>query len=334
MRRAAVVLAVLLAIAFGKTAEAHELRPSFLEMTETAPGVFDTRLRVSTLGPSRVRLGLVFPERCRDTAPPEIVAADGAEVTRRQIACGGPIGGERIGIDGLGGTMNDVIVRVEALGGEVQTTRVLPEVPSFAIAASQSRLEVGWTYAVLGTQHILLGLDHLLFVLALLLLIRSPRVLLATITAFTLAHSITLALSAVGLARAPQTLVEALVALSIVFVAVEIVDAERGRMRAPRLAPWKVAFAFGLLHGLGFGGALAEIGLPPGDIPLALLAFNLGVEVGQLLVVALALATAASLHLLLAMRLPAARQWLGYGIGTLSATWFAQRAGGLLSALF
>lgn len=323
----------LLAGAVVTLAEAHELRPSFLEMTETAPGVFDTRLRVSTAGPSRVRLDLILLARCRETAPPTIASGNGAEVTRQQFACAGPIGGERVAIDGLAGTLNDVIVRVEGSDGRVQTTRLLPQAPSFAILASQSRLEITWTYLALGTQHILLGLDHLLFVLALLILIRSGRMLLATITAFTLAHSITLVLSAMGLAQAPQTLVEALVALSIVFVAVEIVETERGRHRASILPPWKVAFAFGLLHGLGFGGALAEIGLPPKEIPLALLAFNVGVEAGQLLIVLLALASAASLHLLLAVRLPRARQVLGYAIGTLSGTWFAQRTGGVLAGL-
>lgn len=332
MRVAAAILG-LVALMFAGVAAAHELRPSFYEMTETAPGVFDTRLRVSTAGPNRVHLSPVFPDRCRETAPPTVVLGSRAEVTRLEVACGGPIGGETIKIDGLSGTVNDVIVRITGLDGSVQTTRVLPETPSFVLAAAQSWRSVAWTYGVLGMQHILLGLDHLLFVLALLLLIRSPRMLFTTITAFTLAHSITLALSAVGLAQAPQSLVEALVALSIVFVAVEIVEAERGRSRRSLLAPWKIAFAFGLLHGLGFGGALAEIGLPPGDVPLALLAFNLGVEAGQLLVVVMALASAASLRLLLALRLPTARYALGYGVGAVSATWFAQRTAGIIGTV-
>lgn len=332
--RSEIVVLALLALLLVQGAGAHELRPSFLEMNETDPGVFDTRLRVSTVGPSRVRLSLALPERCRRTAPPTTVSGNGSEVTRLEIACGGPVGGETVRIEGLAGTMNDVIVRVAGLNGTVQTTRVLPEAPAFVLTTSQTWLSVGWTYGVLGMQHILLGLDHLLFVFALLLLIRSPRMLLATITAFTIAHSITLALSAVGLARAPQALVEALVALSIVFVAAEIVNAERRRSRRATLAPWKVAFAFGLLHGLGFGGALAEIGLPPGDVPLALLAFNLGVEAGQLLVVAIALATAASLRLLLALHLTAARYVIGYGIGATSATWFVQRTAGVLGAAY
>ena len=141
----------------------------------------------------------------------------------------------------------------------------------------------------------MLGLDHLLFVLALLLLIRSPRMLIATITAFTVAHSITLAFAALGLAAAPQAPVEALVALSIAFVAAEIVRKQRGQADLSSRYPWLIAFLFGLLHGFGFGGALREIGLPQKDVPLALLTFNLGVEAGQLIFVALALAAIGSL---------------------------------------
>lgn len=319
------------ALALAGAATAHELRPSFLALKETEPGVFDVSLKVSTAGTSRVRLSPIFPEGCRIVMPPLVEEAAGTEVSRLGMACGGPIGGEIISIDGLRGTVNDVIVRVEALDGTVQTTRVLPEAPHFVVASAQSQFDVGLTYAILGMQHILLGLDHLLFVLTLMLLIRSLRMLLATITAFTVAHSITLALSAIGIAAAPQPLVEALVALSIVVVAAEVVNGERGAAAAHRLAPWAVAFAFGLLHGLGFGGALREIGLPPGEVPLALFAFNLGVEAGQLLVIAISLALAASLRLLLDWHASFARWWLGYGIGGVSATWFAQRVGGLFA---
>jgi len=328
MRLAALLALFLTCLTAGK-ATAHELGPSLLELEETAPGVFDTRLRVSTAGGSGVRLVPAFPPRCRQTVPQSVVRDGGAELRRGEIACGGSLGGERIEIRGLRGTMNDVLVRVEALDGTVQTVRVLPQSPFFTVEVGQSHLAVARTYAVLGMQHIMLGLDHLLFVVALLVLIRSWRMLLATVTAFTAAHSITLALSAVGLAAAPQRLVEALVALSIVVIAAEIVTAERGEIARRLLAPWKVAFAFGLLHGLGFGGALQEIGLPAGDVPLALLAFNLGVEAGQLLVVAVVLALAASIDRLLAWRCPAARLLAGYGIGTVSATWFAQRVGGI-----
>ncbi len=209
---------------------------------------------------------------------------------------------------------------------------MLPQAPSFTIAAAPTRFDVMRTYSVLGTQHILLGLDHLLFVLALLLLIRDLRALVATITAFTVAHSITLALSAIGLAMAPQPLVEALVALSIVLVATEIVRAGRGEHAGSHIAPWTIAFAFGLLHGLGFGRALLEIGLPAGDVPLALVAFNVGVEIGQLLVIGLVFATVASLRLLLAIPRLIDRHRLGYAVGCVSATWFVERVVALTQA--
>jgi hydrogenase/urease accessory protein HupE len=181
------------------------------------------------------------------------------------------------------------------------------------------------TYFLLGVQHILLGLDHLLFVLALLLLIRDTWMLVKTITAFTVAHSITLAAAALGWADVAQTPVEAVVALSIAFVAAEVIRNSRHETNLADQAPWIVAFAFGLLHGLGFGGALKEIGLPQSDVPLALLTFNLGVEAGQLLFVAAVLALKASLDRLLALRLPWARNIISYGIGSLAAVWFVQR---------
>jgi hypothetical protein len=165
-----------------------------------------------------------------------------------------------------------------------------------------------------------------MFVLALLLLIRERWMLVKTITAFTLAHSITLAAAALGWAEAPQAPVEAVVALSIVFTAAEI-PRQRLQQQADlaRAAPWIVAFAFGLLHGFGFGGALKEIDLPQSDVPLALLTFNLGVEAGQLLFVIAVLALRASLDRLLALNLGLTREVLAYLIGSLAAAWFIQR---------
>lgn len=311
----------------GGTAAAHELRPSFLEIRETAPGVFASSLRVSTAGASRVHLAARFPDGCRDAAPAIATAAADAEVGRRTVACDGPLGGATIRIDGLAGSLNEVIVRVETLDGTVQAARVLPEAPSFVVAARPDRLDVVRSYGSLGVEHILFGFDHLLFVLALLLLIREPRALFATITAFTLAHSITLALAALGLARAPPLVVEPLIALSIVLVAAEVVKGRHGR----GLAPWQVAFAFGLLHGLGFGRALAEIGLPAGEVPVALLVFNLGVEAGQLLVVAVVLLAAALVRRVVADRLVPTRRALAYGVGVIAAFWFAERAGELFA---
>ena len=323
LRRIAILLLLLVPV----QGLGHELRPSVLTMVETAPGVFDVRLKVSVVGPLRVRLSVAFPEQCEVIGAPNVSVSAAAEVRAYTIDCDGALGQVRIAIDGLRGTFNDVLVRVEREGGAVQSARVLPEAPWFDLAAAPTQLGVFATYTALGTQHILLGLDHLLFVLALLVLIRSVRALVATVTAFTVAHSITLALSAIGLASAPQAFVEVLVALSIVFVAVEIVKGDRGEVDRAILPPSGVACSFGLLHGLGFGGALKEIGLPAGEIPLALLAFNVGVELGQLAIVALALATVFSLRLLLAPPPFHARLMCGYAIGAISATWFFQRLG-------
>jgi hydrogenase/urease accessory protein HupE len=181
------------------------------------------------------------------------------------------------------------------------------------------------TYVRLGVEHILFGIDHLLFVLCLLLLVRDIRRLLGTITAFTLAHSITLAAATLGFVRVSATPVEATIALSIVFLASELVRGEAGRSAVTRSYPWLVAFSFGLLHGLGFAGALAEIGLPQGEIPLALFAFNVGVELGQLAFIT-AVLLLARLVRVVPLRLPAwAPDTAGYAIGAMASFWVFSR---------
>jgi hydrogenase/urease accessory protein HupE len=169
---------------------------------------------------------------------------------------------------------------------------LLQGAPGFTVTASPGRWEVVQTYTLLGIEHILTGIDHLLFVLALVILVKGTRRLLWTVTAFTIAHSITLALATLGVINVPGPPVEATIALSIVFVASEIIAQARGREGLAARKPWLVAFSFGLLHGLGFAGALAEVGLPQNAIPLALLFFNVGVEIGQLLFIAGVLAFA------------------------------------------
>jgi hypothetical protein len=161
------------------------------------------------------------------------------------------------------------------------------------VAAAPSALEVCRTYLVLGVEHILFGVDHLLFVLALLILVKGWRKLIGTITAFTVAHSITLAAATLGFVHVPSKPVEATIALSIVFVACEIVHRRQGRSELTETWPWIIAFSFGLLHGLGFAGALREVGLPQNAIPLALLFFNVGVELGQLLFISFVMAVIA-----------------------------------------
>jgi hydrogenase/urease accessory protein HupE len=244
------------------------------------------------------------------------------------VTCPGGLVGGTITIDGLSGTMTDVLVRLERLDGSSQVERLTPAAPSFVVARVPSKLDVAGTYLHLGVEHILLGIDHLLFVLALLILVDGRKRLIGTVTAFTVAHSLTLAAATLGLVHVPQRPVEAVIALSIVFVAGEIAHARQGRPGVTQRWPWIVAFVFGLLHGFGFAGALSEIGLPQQAIPLALLVFNIGVELGQLLFIAAALALAALVsrtpipHPAWAWRLPA------YGIGSIATFWMIERVAG------
>ena len=182
---------------------------------------------------------------------------------------------------------------MERIDGTAQTVRLTPAEPGFTVVAAPGALEVARTYFALGVEHILAGVDHLLFVLGLLFLVGSWGRLIGTVTAFTVAHSLTLAAATLGLVYVPQKPVEAAIALSIAFVAADILRTDDARKSLTRRAPWIVAFVFGLLHGLGFAGALSDVGLPEHAVPLALLFFNLGVELGQLLFIACALPLAA-----------------------------------------
>ena len=228
-----------------------------------------------------------------NVTPPRTLFANDASTERWSIKRPGGLTGDEIHIAGLAATMTDVLVRIENLDGTTQVTRVTPSSPSFVVAAAPGALEVCRTYLVLGVEHILFGVDHLLFVLALLILVKGWRKLVGTITAFTVAHSITLAAATLGFVHVPSKPVEATIALSIVFVACEIVHRRQGRSGLTETWPWVIAFSFGLLHGLGFANALREVGLPQNAIPLALLFFNIGVELGQLLFIGFVMAVIA-----------------------------------------
>ena len=330
-RQSLFILIALLAIVRPLPATAHDLMPSLLSIEAVSDTRYDVTFKVPAIGATALPLGVSFHAGCTGADAPFLPSGNGAFLARYRLDCAAPLAGTTIGLTGLAETDADVLVRIVSTIGAVQTERALPERPEVVVAAAPTRLGLAQTYFALGAQHILLGLDHLLFVLALILLIERRSVLFWTITAFTLAHSVTLALSALGLADMPQPLVEALIALSIVFLAAEGVRMWRTEGAAqPRFSPPAVAFMFGLLHGLGFGGALMRIGLPAGEVPIALLAFNLGVEAGQLLVVAVALLTTASLVALLAIRLAPARLPLTYAIGVVAAMWFAQRVAAMM----
>jgi hydrogenase/urease accessory protein HupE len=262
--------------------------------------------------------------------PPQGRFVPGAYVERWRVSRPGGLAGQSLRIDGIAGGVTDVIVRVERKDGTSQVERLLPAEPQFVVAAPAGTAAVAWSYLVLGVEHILGGIDHLLFVLALLLIVRGAKRIFFTITAFTAAHSITLIAATLGWVHVPGPPVEAMIALSIVFVAAEILRGLRGKPGVTARAPWIVAFSFGLLHGFGFAGALAEVGLPQKAIPVALLMFNVGVEVGQLIFVGFALGVTA-----LTARLPLwRRRWMPYAvpyvIGTVAMFWVIERVGQFL----
>jgi len=336
MRRFALALLLTLCV-IAPDAGAHEVRPGFLEIRESDTDTFEVMWKVPARGEYRLSMYVRLPENCTG-APSHGSFVGAAFVERWQARCPGGLVGRTVSIDGLSAARTDVLVRLERLDGTTQTTRLSPEQTSFEVTAVPGALEVAKTYLVLGIEHILLGIDHLLFVLGLLFLVSDWKRLVATVTAFTVAHSITLAAATLGLVHVAQAPVEATIALSVMFVAAEVIHAAKGKAGLAARAPWIVAFVFGLLHGFGFAGALKEVGLPDKDIPLALLFFNVGVEVGQLLFIAavvVALSFVARLlsrgradergpwHAERLIRMPVA-----YVIGSVAAFWFVQRVTG------
>lgn len=332
---------VLISLALG-SAQAHEVRPGYLELHELGAGNYDVLWKVPAKGDRRLGLYVRLPGHCSSSeAKSQFVA--GAYIERWRTRCDETLTGSRISIDGLAATRTDVLARVQRADGTSQTVRVTPRSPAFTVSAAAGPGEVMKTYFVLGVDHILLGIDHLLFVLALLFLVRNWPRLVGTVTAFTLAHSLTLAAATLGWVQVPQAPVEAAIALSIVFVAAEVLHARQGRPGLAARMPWVVAFVFGLLHGLGFAGALREVGLPEHAIPLALAFFNIGVEAGQLLFIAAFFLLVWAVSKLLVARaagdpgrvttttwsaagklsLPAA-----YVIGTLASSWLIERTSG------
>nr|WP_180206226.1 HupE/UreJ family protein [Pseudomonas sp. SbOxS1]NYU06449.1 HupE/UreJ family protein [Pseudomonas sp. SbOxS1] len=332
MRRTVWLLLMLWFV--GLTAIAHESRPAYLELNETAAGRYDVLWRTPVLSGMRLPIALRFAEGVRTVVEPVESELNDSLIERRVIEAG-PAGlaGQRIEFIGLQASITDVLVRVSRLDGSLATTLVHPAQPWIEITATPGTFSVAGAFLVHGIQHILGGFDHLLFVFGLLLLVGNGWMLVKTITAFTLAHSITLALATLGAVRLPGPPVEATIALSILLLAVEIARKNRDETSFTLQWPWVVAFCFGLLHGFGFAGALAQIGLPQRDLPLALLTFNIGVEIGQLMFVAVVLSLRA---LLLRCRLPRravlyARPIASYGLGTLAAFWFFERVSSFLS---
>lgn len=320
---------VLLTLLMGLMApplQAHEVRPAYLQLKQTDADDYEVMWKVPGQGEERrLALDVAFASDVATVSRPRVSFAGNAFVQRWQVRRKGGLDGTTVRIDGLQSTFTDVLVRMERLDGTTRTLRIVPSSPSFMVEAEPGRWEVARTYLALGVEHILLGWDHLMFVLALVILVGGTRRLFWTITAFTGAHSITLAAATLGYVHVPPPPVEACIALSIVFLASEIMHLRAGRPGLTFRQPWLVAFVFGLLHGLGFAGALSEVGLPANAIPVALLFFNVGVEIGQLLFIAGVLAAIAGVRRV-SLKPPAwALQAPVYAIGTVAAYWTIDR---------
>ena len=329
--RRAIALAAALALLGCARALAHEARPAYLEIRETGPGRYDLLWRTPVLAGMRLPVGLRLPEGVRNLHEPTVQQLTDSLLERRSIDAGpGGLAGRRIEFPGLQVTITDVLVRVQMLDGRTWTTIVRSSQPWVEIAAAQTRIQLLGTYVVQGIRHILFGADHLLFVFGLLLIVQDRWMLIKTITAFTVAHSITLAVATFGWATAPVLPLNAAIALSIFFLGPEIVRCWRGETSFTIRHPWVVAFLFGLLHGFGFSSALTSAGLPRTALPLALLGFNVGVEAGQLAFVLFVLALERAFRAL-EIRWP---RWAtalpGYAVGTLGAFWTIQRTAILL----
>lgn len=326
LRAALAVLAVLLALLASRTAWAHEVRPGFLELREQSDGSYSMLWKQPSGGEVEIRIAPVFPEGCRLATRDRQQVTPGALISRGTLRCEGGLAGKSIAIAGLETTFTDVLLRVHHADGRLESHVLRPASTSVTLGGITSRGQLAWNYFRLGIEHILLGVDHLLFVLGLLLIVANRWALLKTITAFTVAHSITLGIATLGYVSAPALPLNVAIALSILFLGPEMVRAWRGETSFTIENPWVVAFAFGLLHGFGFASGLSTTGLPQAEIPFALLMFNVGVEAGQLAFVLGVVLLERSFRVL-EIQWPRYAQLLpAYTVGSLGAYWTLQRA--------
>ncbi len=304
---------------------ADDLSPGYLELSQNTPSQWQMIWRAPIIGGLAARASPLIPVGC--TA--RLLSQDhsnGALLTKWRVDCPTGLIGKQIGLAGIEALQTDALVRVAPLGKPVQASRLTPAQPLVRIAADVPASNVAGTYFKLGVEHILTGYDHLLFVLSLVLLLTGGWRIAKTVTAFTLAHSLTLIATTLGLISLPRAPVESCIALSIMFLAVEIVKQDAATPRLSERIPWAVAFLFGLLHGFGFAGALAEIGLPKGEVPMALLTFNLGVEAGQLIIVGVGMGVLALIAKHFASIQRPTKLVCAYVIGSIASFWFITRS--------
>lgn len=319
------ILFLILAMILVPSAKADDMRPGYLEVKETAP----LRYAVHWKAPTNVRNVVPgFPSDCRRISEPQRSFEAAALISKWDMVCDQSLSGRSVVLDGLNNSQGDALLRFQSATGSMQVERLIPANPSVVIDLKPERTQVAKSYFVIGIEHILMGYDHLLFVLCLVLLLNGAWRVAATVTAFTIAHSLTLVATTLGWFALPRAPVEAAIALSIVFLAVEVIKRDPSQPRLSERMPWVIAFLFGLLHGFGFAGALAEIGLPQGDVPTALIAFNLGVEAGQLAIVGLALTALAAVRWIRSNLLAPTRTVAGYAIGSIAAMWLIERVSG------
>ena len=320
------MLLLLAGLASTANLHAHEIRPALLNITEQKPGWFEVTWKVPMRGGGVLAVKPVLPSSLVPYGPPSSHTVPGANIQYSTYKTDGKsLAGETISIDGLTALQIDVMVQIKFADGSTHSAILRPGSPEFTIPLKESKLEVAGSYWRMGVIHILGGIDHLLFVLALLLIVSGLMPLLKAVTAFTVAHSITLALATLGFVHVPSKPTEAIIALSIVFLAAEIIHKRNGQTGLTERYPWLIAFIFGLFHGLGFAGALSEIGVPQHEVPLALLMFNVGVETGQLIFIAAVLSLMAVLRRLPLTMPQGAWRMLPYSIGSVAAFWTIER---------
>ncbi|MGH7789024.1 MAG: HupE/UreJ family protein [Candidatus Binatia bacterium] len=324
-RRASFAGVVAVGLLLAAPAFGHGLDPAALALRETAPGVFAVTWRASVLRLPGADVRPLLPAHCRQVGSSEADEGTDHLTLRWSVDCGpGGLSGATVGVADLSAAKINALLTITRVGGERIQVVLSPRSPSFEVPVQPSRWDVVRSYLRLGIEHILSGPDHLLFVFGLLLLVSASRLLLQTITAFTIGHSITLSAAALGLASVPSRPIEVLIALSVLVLATELAR-DGGQTTALRRFPWAMAVAFGLLHGFGFAGALAEAGLTGAEVPLALVSFNAGIELGQLAFIGMILAGGALLTRWLPSAAARSTRPAVYTMGVLAAFWCLER---------
>jgi len=325
------VLLALLWLGVQGEVRAHPLAPGLLEIKALDQGRAEVTWKTSRLRPRGVEIQPVLPPECPTVSDGEMEQADQSVTLRWIIDCGASgLTGKTLAVSGLAAAPIDVLVRVELSDDRSVGTILRGGESEFVIPERAARSQVFWDYLRLGTEHILTGPDHLLFVLGLLMLMVALRPLIKVVTAFTVGHSVTLTLVALDWVRLPSGPVEILIAATVLVLAAELATEEGERPNLLRRRPWLMAFGFGLIHGMGFAGALSEVGLPSEEIPMALFSFNVGIEIGQIAFVILMAAIGWVIRQVLRDIPPWLARLPAYGIGIMAAYWCFERSVSLL----